>query len=605
MSAAVDPQGEEHAAVRASIGARRPPAAWHIARLILDGFDKHYRLFREISEGARRRFERADWRAGDEANVRRIDMYDARVHETVSRLRKEYPQVEISGAEWPAIKLAYVALLHTHLQPECAETFFNSVACAVLHRRYYNNAHIFWRPAIATDYLQSNRPAIRSYYPRAPGSRHSRRRALLDILTSYPLDMTWRSLRADLRRLERAIHEATLDGPRESNRQLHVLGSVFYRNKGAYIVGREIDGTRITPFVIALVQDAEKRLVIDALLTDEPQIALLMSFSRAWFMVDMDVPAAYVGFLHEIMPRKPLHECYSLLGLQKHAKTMFYRELFHHLDHSGDRFRIAEGIRGMVMLVFTLPSFPFVFKIIRDRFDPPKTASRDEVREKYRLVKNHDRVGRLADTLEFANVALPLERIDEELLAELKRQASMSIEIESERLIIRHVYIERRMTPLNTYLGEVEGEERERIVRDYGQAIKELAGADIFPGDMMLKNFGVTRHGRVVFYDYDEICYLRECRFRRIPPAPDWMEDTSGEPWYSVRAEDVFPETFESFFFSDAEDKRLFSRHHPELVDAGFWKSQQEHIADETREDVFPYPEAVRLGTRSAIPARR
>ncbi|MEE9320594.1 MAG: bifunctional isocitrate dehydrogenase kinase/phosphatase [Granulosicoccus sp.] len=565
-----------------------------IARVILDGFDKHYRLFREISAGACQRFEHNDWSAVDEANRARIKMYDSRVHESVERLRKDFPHVQHSGSEWPAIKLAYVALLHQHLQPECAETFFNSVACQVLHRRYYNNAHIFWRPSVATDYLEGQRPTLMSYYPRQTGLR----RALLDMVTSFPQHLRWRSLRADIRHLETALHQAMGAVAEKPNHQLQILGSLFYRNKGAYIVGREINSIRKLPFVISLVQTSDGELFIDALITDAQDMALLFSFSRAYFMVDMDVPAAYVSFLHELMPNKPIHEIYSLLGLQKHGKTILYRELHHHLQFSRDTFRIADGIRGMVMLVFTLPSYPFVFKIIRDRFDPPKSASRAEVREKYRLVKNHDRVGRLADTLEFSNVALPLDRIDAELLSQLKSDASMNIEIERDRIIIKHVYIERRMTPLNTYLADVEGEERTRIIRDYGHAIRELAGADIFPGDMMLKNFGVTRHGRVVFYDYDEICYMHECNFRKIPPTPEWMDETTSEPWYSVRAEDVFPESFAAYFFSSAEDKETFRRQHGDLTTADFWKEQQQLIESDSRTDVFPYPDAARLEYR-------
>lgn len=565
-----------------------------VARTILAGFDRHYRLFRGISAGARARFESADWLAVDHASRERIDFYDTRVQETVRELHEEHPGVEASSAPWPSIKIAYVALLHQHLQPECAETFFNSVACRVLDRRYYNNQHIFWRPAVATDYLDGDTPTLRSHYPMKTGLR----RALLDIITDQRIDLPWRSLRSDLRALQSALQTA-LDKvdirASNPNHQLQVLTPLFYRNKGAYIVARVIDGESRLPFVVSLVRTDEGELAIDALLSEERDIAMLFSFSRAYFMVDTEVPAACVAFLHELMPYNPKSELYSLLGLQKHAKTIFYRELHHHLQFSSDDFRIADGIRGMVMLVFTLPSFPFVFKIIRDRFDPPKSASRQEVREKYRLVKNHDRVGRLADTLEFSNVAIPLDRIEADLLEALERDAAMSIERTDENLIIRHVYIERRMFPLNTYLATATGDERQRIIRDYGQAIRDLAGADIFPGDMMLKNFGVTRHGRVVFYDYDEICYLSECRFRRVPPVPDWMDDVSSEPWYSVQSDDVFPETFEAYFFADKDDKKMFNTWHADLVDADYWKEQQALIGGARRADVYPYPEKARL----------
>jgi len=290
------------------------------------------------------------------------------------------------------------------------------------------------------------------------------------------------------------------------------------------------------------------------------------------------------------MPTKSKVDLYAMLGLQKHAKTLFYRELHHHLAHSRDNFVIAPGIKGTVMLVFTLPSFPFVFKLIRDYFDPPKKMTRSQVREKYLLVKFHDRVGRMADTLEYSNVALPIERIDARLMAEFDSLAASSVERDGDKLVIRHVYIERRMTPLNEYLAHASPKLKQHAINDYGNAIRDLAGANIFPGDMMHKNFGVTRHRRVVFYDYDEIVYMADCHFRNIPPASDIQDEMSTEPWYSIEETDVFPETFGSFFFPDPNSRQVFFRNHGELVTAKFWRDTQKMIIDGGQQDVFPYP---------------
>jgi isocitrate dehydrogenase kinase/phosphatase len=298
------------------------------------------------------------------------------------------------------------------------------------------------------------------------------------------------------------------------------------------------------------------------------------------------------------MPLKSRVDLYAMLGLQKQAKTMFYRELHHHLGHSRDNFVIAPGIRGTVMLVFTLPSFPFVFKIIRDRFDPPKKMTRSQVREKYLLVKFHDRVGRMADTLEYSNVALPLDRIDGELLSELRRLARSSIEEDGESLVVNHVYIERRMTPLNDYLAQASEKQQSLAIKDFGQAIRDLAGANIFPGDMMQKNFGVTRHKRVVFYDYDEIDYMTDCNFRRIPPAPGIQDEMNSEPWYSIEEHDVFPETFGAFFFPDLKARKTFLRWHQDLVTAEYWQKTRQTILEGGQADVFPYPEKRRFVNR-------
>ncbi|MEJ2384782.1 MAG: bifunctional isocitrate dehydrogenase kinase/phosphatase [Xanthomonadales bacterium] len=566
-----------------------------VAQAILDGFDRHYALFREFSREGKNCFETADWLRAAETSRERILGYEQRVDETVRAIRERYPEAAENAGAWPRIKIAFIGKLMDHWQAECAETFYNSVACRVLDREYYKSEYIFWRPAISTEYLEGSRPVYRSYYPENDGLRHS----LLEILTSFGLTVPFRDIRRDLRCLERAVLEQRNRGWRaQPNYQIQVLDSIFFRNKGAYIVGRMINGADRRPFVIPLLRNDDGTMSVDTLLTNQRHVAVLFSFSRAYFLVDMEIPSACVRFLLSIMPRKSEVDLYAMLGLQKQAKTLFYRLLQHHLRHSRDNFQIAPGVRGMVMLVFSLPSFPFVFKMIKDRFDPPKTATREDVRAKYLLVKNHDRVGRLADTLEYSNVAIPLSRIEPSLMDALREEASGSIEIDGDRLVIRHIYIERRMEPLDNYLATASKRQRKDAIRDYGNSIRDLAGANIFPGDMLKKNFGVTRHGRVVFYDYDEICYITDCNFRRIPPARDYDDVMSDTPWYSVQENDVFPETFGPFFFADAGDMEIFRKHHAELMTPEWWKSVQENIRAGKPADIFPYPEKIRFRNR-------
>jgi isocitrate dehydrogenase kinase/phosphatase len=353
------------------------------------------------------------------------------------------------------------------------------------------------------------------------------------------------------------------------------------------------------PFAVPILRTPGGKLVLDALLLDADQLIVLFSFARAYFFVDMEVPAAYVSFLRQLMPKKPRAEMYMTVGLAKQGKTMFYRDLFYHLKHSSDNFTIAPGIKGMVMLVFTLPSFPYVFKVIRDRFAPQKEMDRQTVKDKYQLVKMHDRAGRMADTLEYSLVALPLERFEPAMLAELQAEAASNIEFEDDKVVIKHVYIERRMQPLNLYLEEAGADRDAARLRhalwEYGYAIKELAGAGIFPGDMLLKNFGVTRHNRVVFYDYDEIAYMIDCNFRRIPPPRSIEDEMSAEPYYSVGANDVFPEQFARFLVSDPNAREIFLERHADLMDPAFWAGKQAQLRAGQHDDVFPYPEEIRF----------
>ena len=566
-----------------------------IAQTILDGFDKHYHVFREFSDEAMACFENADWARVSEAGKERILGYEERVTEAVNKLNKRFPGAADHADWWPEIKAAYIALLMNHLQSECAETFYNSVACRVLHRNYYNNSNIFWRPALSTEYLHGSNPTYRSYYPPTQGLR----RCLLLALTEFDLGNPFQDLRRDIRRLEQTImSRRPKTWKAHPNHQLQVLASLFYRNKAAYIVCRLVNADNKQALIIPLMQDENEKLFVDTALMRAKDVAIVFSFSRAYFTVDMEVPSAYVNFLISIMPGKSPVDLYAMLGLQKQAKTLLYREMHYHLTHSEDNFQIAPGVRGMVMLVFALPSFPFVFKLIRDHFDPPKTSSREDVRGKYQLVKFHDRVGRMADTLEYSNVAIPLDRIDPALMTELRATAESSLEVVGNKLVIRHIYIERRMEPLDRYLKHASPAQRLRAIRDFGQSIRDLAGANIFPGDMLKKNFGVTRTERVVFYDYDEIAYITDCNFRRIPPARNYEDEMSDTPWYSIGQNDVFPESFAPFFFPNAEDLVLFKKDHADLLDPDWWNSVKNDILAGGQADVFPYPVKRRFSVR-------
>ena len=569
--------------------------AGEIARTILDGFDEHYRLFRESSRGAKERFEQARWSAVLEASRDRIDFHDQGVRATVDEVLRLHPAVKADEALWPQVKLAYIGLLYNHRQPECAETFYNSVACRVLDRAYYHNEYIFWRPAVSTEHLDGREPTWRCYYPTRDGLCRTFRQILADLR----LAPRWAHPARDLRLVVRVVRER-FPAPREiaADLQLQVVSSLFYRNRAAYIIGRAINGNTETPFAVPLRLDARGALRLDALLVEHEHIAALFSLARAYFMIDTEVPAALVGFLRSIMPNKPAAELYTAIGLQKQGKTLFYRDLFVHLAHSNDLFVRAPGTRGMVMLVFTLPSLPYVFKLIRDQFEPPKDTTAEKVKRSYLLVKYHDRVGRMADTLEYSDVALPIDRFDPELLAELDRLAPSRVERDGEKLVINHLYVERRMVPLDVYMRDESEEKLRFAVRGWGDAVRELAAANIFPGDLLPKNFGVTRFGRVVFYDYDEICYLTEVRFRRIPTPRSDEDVLAAEPWFSVAPDDVFPEEFPTFVWKPGRQRELAKQYNADLADPDWWRIQQRRILEGTPAEFFPYPQELRFVNR-------
>jgi isocitrate dehydrogenase kinase/phosphatase len=594
--------------------------AYDIAKAMMDGFNRHYRLFRTESARAKHRFETADWHGQQRAQRERIEFYDLRVMECSKRLEREFKASEQPMEVWQQIKLHYIGLLVDHHQPELAESFFNSVTTKILHRAYFQNDFIFVRPAVSTEYIENGepdtRPTYRAYYP----TRDTLHAELMRMVGDFDLRVPFADLTRDCIWVQQALQERLGDAKLRANFQIQVLTGLFFRNKGCYIVGKMINGFNEFPFSLPVLYTKNPRdgsvyipqLVIDAVLLSEDDLLLLFSFARAYFMVDMEIPSAYVQYLRSMMPRKPRNEIYNALGLAKQGKTLFYRDFLHHLRHSSDKFRIAPGIKGMVMLVFDLPSFPYVFKVIKDYYPPQKDTTREQIKDKYLLVKQHDRVGRMADTLEYSEVGFSLSRFEDELIAELQKFAPSQLEISDRdgdgtiEVVIKHVYIERRMIPLNIYLQEAfdaggadannhspaavrAREQIERGVVEYGNAIKDLVAANIFPGDMLWKNFGITRHGKVVFYDYDEIEYITDCIFRKVPEPRNEEDEMSGEIWYTVGPKDVFPETFGPFLLGNPAVRGIFMKHHGDLLDVAFWQGHKERISAGYVHDVFPY----------------
>jgi isocitrate dehydrogenase kinase/phosphatase len=519
-----------------------------------------------------------------------------------------------------ANQAALQGLLVDHHQPELAETFFNSVTTQILERSYFQNDFIFVRPAVSTEYIESAEartpPTYRAYYP---GKRSEQLQAtLLQMLQDYDFRIPFDNLARDTAWVAQAMQERLGDATLRANFQIQVLSGLFFRNKGCYIVGKLINGFTDHAFALPVLHKKDGQLIIDTALFGEDDLLMLFSFARAYFMVDMEIPAAYVQFLAGMMPRKPRNEIYNALGLAKQGKTLFYRDFLAHQRHSRDKFRIAPGIKGLVMLVFDLPSYPYVFKLIKDYFPPQKDTTREQVRAKYQLVKHHDRVGRMADTLEYSEVGFPLDRFEDALLEEIRKFAPSQLEISDRNgdgkleLVLKHVYIERRMVPLNIYLQEAfdagganpddtsapavrARAQIERAVIDYGRAIKDLVAANIFPGDMLWKNFGITRRSKVVFYDYDEIEYITDCKFRRVPEPRNEEEEMSGEVWYTVGPKDVFPETFAPFLLGNPAVRAVFMQHHADLLEVDFWQACQDRINAGHVHDIFPYERSRRF----------
>ena len=555
-----------------------------VAQTILQGFDAQYGRFLEVTSGAQQRFEQADWHAVQQAMKSRIHLYDHHVGLVVEQLKCI---TEGKGADADfllRVKQHYTALLPDYPRFEIAESFFNSVYCRLFDHRALSPERLFiFSSQPERRFRTIPRPLAKDFYP-----QQGWRELLTTLLSDLPLRLRWQNLARDVGYIIAHLTE-TLGPEMLQNVHLQVANALFYRNKAAWLVGTLVLPGGTLPFLLPIHRTEEGELFVDACLTTSAEASIVFGFARSYFMVYAPLPAALVEWLREILPGKTTAELYMAIGCQKHGKTESYREYLNYITRTDEQFIEAPGIRGMVMLVFTLPGFDRVFKVIKDRFAPQKEVTEAHVRACYQLVKEHDRVGRMADTQEFENFVLTKSQISPPLLALLQQEAPRKLTDLGDRIVISHLYIERRMVPLNLWLEQASGQQLRDAVEEYGNAIRQLAAANIFPGDMLFKNFGVTRHGRVVFYDYDEICYMTEVNFRDIPP-PRYPEDElSAEPWYSVAPGDVFPEEFRHWLCADPQSGPLFEEMHSELFSAAYWRSLQARIREGHVEDVYAY----------------
>ncbi|MGB5296171.1 MAG: bifunctional isocitrate dehydrogenase kinase/phosphatase [Thermoanaerobaculia bacterium] len=573
-------------------------AAVRGADVIQHSFDEFQTRFRAITRRAKERFESRDWDGIRRDTVKRLGLQPQAVAETFEALQDQIGE-QISDRElWPSMKEAYSLAILGRNDFEVAQTFFNS-----LTRRVF--PHVGVDPRI--DFISDDFPLPYRGWEMASTRLYAVRQVDSGVLRRILEDAAFRVAFSDLygdarMAADRLQRDIDLAFGSETIEALDILRPVFIRNKAAYIIGRVRRGERVMPLVIAIL-NRPGGLRVDAVLTREEDVSIAFSFARWYFHADIDSPRQVIGFLHSILPRKRIGELYLSLGYNKHGKTEFYRDLMKDIAASEEPFIVAPGQPGLVMSVFTLPSFPFVFKVIKDFFPPSKHVTREDVIQKYREVMRHDRVGRLVDFQEFEHLTFRQERFSEELLEELLQVASQTVSLSGEDVVIRHLYIGRRVTPLDIYVNEASTQEARAAVIDWGESLKDLAAANVFAGDMLLKNFGVTRHKRVVFYDYDELCALSACRFRRIPPPRDDFEAMASEPWFSVADEDVFPEEMRSFLGLRGDLEEVFLKHHSDLFDAAYWRRMQARIDKGEIIDIYPYNSDQRLRAEPSAPS--
>ena len=552
---------------------------------IYQAFSTYRSRFKDITRRAPLRFKNRDWHGVRADAIRRLDLYKGAIDRIEIDIRRLLADQIQEKRVWAVIKSAYSGMLIQNDDWELAETFFNSIT-----RRIFATVGVDAEiEFVNTDFDTPPTPTTSKIYHTFKG-RESTASLIRTVLADYPLmapfqDIEYGALQVAAKieiHLQKMGASGKIDG-------IDMACSVFYRGMGAYLIGRMFSGATLVPLAIALV-NTDDGIVVDGVLLNTDDVSILFSFTRSYFHVEVERPYDLIHFLKTILPHKRIAELYISTGFNKHGKTELYRELLDHMTVCYiDRFNISPGQRGMVMIVFNLPNDDLVFKLIRDRFDTPKKTTRREIMAKYDLVHRHDRAGRLVDAQIFEHLKFDTSCFSPQLLAELKQDAGRTVRIGNDYIIVDHAYVERRVTPLDVFLKEADEPEAQKMVIEWGNAIKDLAVSNIFPGDILLKNFGVTRHGRVVFYDYDELCPLSSCRFRKLPPAYEHENEMASEPWFYVDEDDVFPEEFQKFLGLRPPLRDVFCEHHNDLFEVGFWQQAQQMIRAGELPHIYPY----------------
>ena len=561
------------------------------ANAICKAFNAYRARFKEITRCARSHFIDRNWQAMRTDATLRLELY----RKTVDRIEDGIRQLLADRVQdkqiWADMKAAYSAMLVDNDDWELAETFFNSVTRRIFSTVGVDSNIEFVNTDFDTPAGRTASKCLRTFKNQLPNAGLIKR-----ILADYPWLTPFQNLDYDARqaadkiktRLQKLGSTGKID-------RIDIVRHIFFRGMGAYIVGCIYAGSARVPLAIALL-NLPDGILIDGVLLNEDDLSILFSFTRSHFHVEIDRPYDLIQFLKSILPQKRIAELHIAIGFHKHGKTELYRELLEHLSVCyEDRFDISRGQRGMVMIVFNMPNDDLVFKLIKDRFDSPKKTTPREVMEKYDLVFRHDRAGRLVDAQAFEYLKFDGGCFSDQLLAELKQGAGNTVRIEADSIIVNHAYVERRVTPLDIFLKEADEAETISAVIDWGNAIKDLAVSNIFPGDILLKNFGVTRHGRVVFYDYDELCLLTTCNFRKLPPPSVYDDEMAAEPWFYVDENDVFPEELQNFIELSGSLKAEFLKHHADLFDVDFWQQTQAKIRAGELPHIFPYSSRCRI----------
>jgi isocitrate dehydrogenase kinase/phosphatase len=571
-----------------------------IAKIILGGFKKYLSEFLIITRRSKFRFEKKEWRAIRNDAVERLNLYEKILTEISDRINHFLIDKEIDPTLWISIKGQYADLIKNYCNRNIAETFFNS-----LSRKRFGfvgiNRDLEFFHLKAIEQKEPCGPLIlKTYQPLS-----STKELIGRIIDDHKFNAVYEDLPRDLERVANELNLFLWPITRnEKTYSIDVLKPTFNRNKVAYIIGRIVVDSITIPLIIPLY-NGKDGIYLDSILFDEADANNIFGFAYSYFNVDVELPNQLIHFLSSILPQKPLSDLFNSIGFNKHGKTEFYRDLHRFVHISKEKFEYAPGKEGAVMLVFTLPNYNHVFKVIKDKpcfvrslHMTDKTITKDQVMERYDFVCKSDRVGRLVDTQEFENFKFRIKRFSDELLNDCKKIANDAVIINNDYVVINHLYLQRKVIPLPIYFNKESNINLIRqVIIDFGYFIKDLAATGLFPADLFNTwNYGVSEGNRVVLYDYDDIIPLENSNFKLKPvPKTEYEEHSLEEDWIIAGQNDFFLDEVDRYIGIPEPLKGIFNSVHSDLFTVKFWNDIKSKVTNGEVIDIIPYDRTKRF----------
>lgn len=568
-----------------------------VSRWLYEEYSLFYKEFLMIIDLAKVAFEKRDFASSVHVSSRRLSLYSASIVNVSRRLQRAYPEIQGDTECWQGIEAHYLRLIKDEYAEDIGKAYLHS-----LRRKIYQDE---WH---AADYsfseMTSRDEAIFSEVLRSYELESELTEEIIESILNIPQFIrSYGDMPQERQRVLQRIVENLARSRHRADRLVRVemINAGFYRNRGAYLVGRMIfDSGNFVPLIIALLND-ESGLFVDAVLTSETYAHNIFSSALANFHVTSSYYHQVSALLKSIMPRRPLGLHYSTIGYNHLGKVAVMSDLESEIRDSDVGLETAVGSPGTVAMGFAAKNSAYSLKVIRDK--PTKSYKWGEfggvesVIRKYTRVHEINRTGSMLDSIIYYKIRLDRRWFSADLLEELLTEASETVSLVDDDVVFKYLIVQIKLTPLPVYLETATEKQAETAIANLGYCIKNNAAANIFNRDLDARNYGIGSYSKVYLFDYDALEDLTEVKIRTNLDREDGEEDIPD--WYFEEGVVFLPEELISgLCIPQRRLSDMFARRHHNLLTTQYWTEIQQDLLNGTVPSVSVYPDYERLGDR-------